>query len=650
MLYDQLIEIARDKQQRRRRTSVHKGVPCPILLLVVGDGLAPRLDQLYQQVSSRWSSSLTGLQVCYCGCRPYAGSAPVLQMRFSGQPAAEQKEPRPSVQSDFIQQLEACGQKAGPACAPNQKTAAEPAADQGPLPQDALRQSPALLRQFNQMIAQAVAAMSRTPRLAMNRAYIHVILQPQSPLAPLVTDMIAVAQGHLESYGAMAIDCRLYLMLPDRIATEGEKNSIRAFLEQLPVLDGQPYDRPVLQLQQNGPFESYKTGRLVQSTMLLDEWNELVQRYDLHGERLQLLGDLIEMPEWISGCFLQTVGVQETHAGPEYWLAAAANQLCELARQELQGSAGLELAELQQAIEKLSAKQLEGMERAFENCCLYLPFQPAQLQRCDVEQAERMIFGRGMEETYRQWLESRRFRQLPDELDKMLQEVCSIEALDQLSHELDGWANQLEKQPTAWQVSADRVPSGNVATMDAAAQLVRRFIVQRKYMALREQDCRQLEMEAARLCAEACRRRAARLERQQQIVEEITQELQPVWYQLRDAFNDGSQLQVQWLGQMPGPGFLRQKVAEAGEDMEACTKNFLEAVADRVDLNGREVTSTGEPPMCCRFTIVMSKQPTRRNITEGISAGRTLCFVALSNDHFAESDAGKSFLLNQARS
>lgn len=624
---------------------MHKGVPCPILLLVVGDGLAPRLDQLYQQVSSRWSSSLTGLQLCYCGFRPYAGKAPVLQMTFPSRPQTPQPPQEPAEgQSEFARQLEACGQKIGPA------PQADPAPSQDPLEEDALRRSPELLRQLNRMLAQAVAAMSRTPRLAMNRACIHVILQPQSPLSPLVADMIAAAQGHLESYGAMAIDCRLYLMLPDRIGTEGEKESIRAFLDQLPLLDGQPYDRPVLQLQQDGPFVRYKTGRLVQSVMLLDEWNELVQRYDLHGERLQLLGDLIENPNWISGCFLQTVGVQETHAGPEYWLAAAASQLCSQARQELGGSGGLELAELQQAMEKLAAGQLEGMERAFEACCLYLPFQPAQLRNCDAEQAERLLFGRSMEAAYRQWLESRRFRQLPGQLEEMLEKVCSIEALDRLGRELDGWANQLEKQPSAWQVSADRVPAGNAATMDAAAQLVRRFVVQRKYMPMREQDSRRLEMELARLCAEACRSRAARLERQQQILEEITQELQPVWYQLRDSFSDGTQPQVQWLGQMPGPGFLRQKVAEAGEDPAACARNFLEAVADRVDLNGREVDGTGEPPMCCRFTIVMHRQPVRRNITEGISAGRTLCFAALSGDHFTESDAGKSFLLNQAKS
>ncbi len=65
MLYDDLIEIARDKQQKRRRSSVHKSVPHPQFVLVLGDEMAARLDGLYQRVSSRRSSGLGGLQLCY---------------------------------------------------------------------------------------------------------------------------------------------------------------------------------------------------------------------------------------------------------------------------------------------------------------------------------------------------------------------------------------------------------------------------------------------------------------------------------------------------------------------------------------------------------------------------------------------------------
>lgn len=606
MLYDDLIEIARDKQQKRRRSSVHKSVPHPQFVLVLGDEMAARLDGLYQQVSSRWSSGLGGLQLCYCGSVPYTGSAPVQQMQFG--------------------QLESsAGAKA-------------------------LQNAPELLRQYNQMIAKMVETASHTPGLRMNRANIHVVMQPQSPLAAVVQNLIAVIEGHLSTYGAMVVDSRIYLMLPDHIATEKDKNNVAAFLEQMLQMSRGTYNEPVLLQQLDGDFKTYTTGHLVQSVMLLDEWNEYFQRYDLHGERLQLLGDLIENPEWISGSFLQTVGVQETHAGPEYWLAAAANQLCSQAQEELGGQASVELEALQKEIQQAAEQQLQGMEHIFDFCCLYLPFQLASLRQCTVDQAEEMVFGEGMKQIYQQWLESRQFSALPAGLDKLVGQIYSITALDQLSHQLDNWANDMEDERMAVSVAqCDRLATGNVSGPDAAAQLLRRYIIQNKYLMQRVNDCKKLQMSLARLCAQACRQRAQRLQRQQEMVSDLSRELQQVWYQLRDSFNGGQALPVQWLGQEPDASLLRTSLERAGEDMNACAREFLEAVADRVDLSGQEVECTGEAPLCCRLTIALGIQIQTRDIREGMSAGRTLRFAALSSGGYTNEDAGKSFLLHMAQ-
>lgn len=603
MLYDDLIEIARDKQHKRRLGNVHKSVPYPQILLVVGDEMADWLDLLYQQVACRWSSGLSGLQMIYCAGKPYEGTAPVRQISFS--------------------QLEA---------------------DVGP---KSLQNAPELLRAYNRVVAEAMEAVSRTPGLRLNRANIHVVLQPQSPWAVLVQDLIAVVQGHLAVYGAMVTDSRLYLLLPDHIATEAEKKNTAAFLEQMLQMSGGVYDQPVLLLQMDGEFSAHKTNRLVQSVMVLDEWNEYFQRYDLHGERLQLIGDLIETPEWISNSFLQTVGVQETHAGPEYWLAAAASQLCTQAEEELGGQGMVDLAALQQEIQRLCEQKMQGMEHIFDFCCLYLPFQPAALRQCTVDQAEQMVFGEGMKRLYAQWLESLAFTALPAELEKMLQEIHSITALDQLSHQLDNWANDLENGWAPVPVSqCDRLASGSTSGPDAAARLLRQYIIQNKYFLQRGNDCKRLQMAVARLCAQACRQRAEKLQRQREIISDLSRDLQQVWYHLRDSYNEGRPLPVQWLGQKPDAGFLRRCVEDSGEDVQVCTRNFLETLADRVDLNGQEVACTGEAPLCCRFTIALGLQTQSRNIQDGISAGRTLRFAALSNGEYTNGDAGRSFLLH----
>lgn len=651
MLYDDLIEIARDKQHKRRRSSVHKSVPCPQFVLVVGDEMTSSLEQLCQQITGRWSSGLTGLQVCYCGFQPYDGPAPVQQMVFFRRGADERKTRDVCPPSDdLLSRLEACGQQPAAAAVPQPNQAFNAGGESKTAAANALLAEPALLRQFNRLVAGMVETISRTPGLAMRQAYIHVVMQPQSGMAAVVQDLIAVVQGHLLSYGVTGSSTRIYLLLPDRITTGAAKKNICAVLDQLSAMNSQPYDRPVLLQQLDGEFQHYKTNRLVQHVMLLDEWNEKFQRCNLHGERMQLLGDLVENTNWISSAFLQTVGVQETHAGPEYWLAAAADQLCREAIQEMESSLYADPTSLQQEIQRLAEQRLQGMERIFDACCLYMPFQMAFLHRWDLDQAEEMVFGPGLEQLYQQWLKKRRFTELPESLGRLLDGICSVSVLDSLSRQLDQWADSLagEKVPVP-PVSCERLASSSVSGPDAAAQLLRRYIVQNKYMLRRSGDEKRMQMDLARLCAQACRQRAVWAERQQELLQELKRELQQVWYQLRDSFNEGQPLPVQWLGQKPGAELLYSSLAKAGEDLEACARDFLENLADRVDLNGQEVTCTGEAPLHCRRTVMLELPVEERNIREGMSAGRTLRFAALSSETYTENDANKVFLLHAAR-
>lgn len=606
LLYDDLIEIAREKQHRRRLGNVHKSVPHPQILLVVGDEMASWLDALYQQVASRWSSSLSALQVIYCSSTPYVGTAPVQQMTFS--------------------QLK------------------------GNVEPTSLRQAPELLHKFNQIVAEVVEKTSHTPGLRMNRANIHVVLQPQSPLSVLVQDLIAVVQGHLAGYGAIVCDSRIYLLLPDHISTGAEKENTNAFLEQMLQMSNGAYEQPVLLQQRDGAFTTYTTNRLVQYVMLLDEWNEYYQRYDLHGERIQLVGDLIETSEWMNGSFLQTVGVQETHAGPEYWLAAAASQLYMQAEDELEGPGTVDLATLQQAIQKFAEQQMQGLENIFDSCCVYRPFHQAGLRQYTIDQVEERVFGKGMEQLYTQWLEHRNFSALPAELDKVLQEIPSIVLLEQLSHQLDNWANELEAgEQLLPALQCDGLTFRNASSMDTAARQLRQYIVQNKYSIQGRNDGKKLQRDVARLCAQACRERMENLQHQQVMIRDFGRELQQVWYQLRDSFNEGRPLPVQWLGQTPDAGLLRQCVERSGANPQVWVRDFLETLADRVDLNGQKVACTGEAPLCCRLTIGFGLQTQNRDIQDGISAGRTLRFAALSPGEYTDGTAGRSFLLHSAQ-
>ena len=596
-----MIDYARDNQRTRRRGNVHQAIQGPTVVLVVGDQPTEQLDRMYVQIASHWSSALGGLQMCYCyTSQPYTGESRIHQEKLESPTASG----------------------AGALCT-----------------------VPDTLKRVNGMIEKALECMSNEAGLALIRAQIHIVADPSSDAAALVTDLAAVCRSQMEELGALGAQCRLYLLLPDSLKSQKEKENVAGLVAQLPVLKDGPYEQTVAQRMCDEQPRPFQCGRMVSTVLLLDEWNENYQRCNRHGERLQLLGDLIENATPMSA-FLQTAGVQESVAGPEYWLAHAMDDLC---RKALADNAQFSSAEDRQAMEKAleqtAADGMGGMGQALDACVLFrmdAPFQ--KLQTMTRDDAERSVFGSTLEQAYGGWLKRLSGAEIPQELQSVIGRIVSGEKLQDL-------ADWFEEKAESYETNAAIVIQeekcgfsvGGAKNPAEAARNFRAYLRQTKYEEYCHRDRYRLCAQLARRCAALCAERIEALRTEREDFGEFAQAMQQAWISQRDGYNGGNALEVRWVGKEPSLAQLRAAGAQAVRTKNAAP--VFDLVAGEVDLSGSHVPAgtAVQPLLCCRMTIALGMSTTNLPIQQGLSAGRVLRFAELDS-------IDRAFLIHKALS
>lgn len=589
-LQDQLIEFAREKQRKRRCVGVHKSVSNPIVVLAVGDKQLDSLDALYTQLKSRWSGQLKALQVCYCYVKaPYTGPNPILQAK-----------------------LELPEGRGGPG---------------------ALCALPDTLAAANDMMAQAIDRISQESQVQMMQAGIHIVLSPEDPAGALLSDLAAVAKGRLEDFGVVTVDCRLYLLLPKSYQTRDECGRVCGVMGQLQKAGR--YEQAVLQPQPDAPPRFCRIDRLVNAVMLLDDLNENYQHYNVHGERLGLLLDLVENG-WSNIGFLQTAGVREGSAGPEYWLAQAADQLC--SERRAGSRQGEEDKRFQEASKEISAAvqaRFRSAGQALRSCCLFRPGQVGRIARLSLDEGETAVFGGALRMAYGAWRERLPALELPGGVLRTVEEAESDAELDALAGQMEDWGSDLEERPA--QPPDGRCPQ--FSSERGEAEAVRRFLDTlwtEKYLPLakkEEQDCC---VELARLCAKRCRERKEELRAEEEEFDGFAKEVRRVWFALRDAYSDGRRLEPKWIGKPPASGALRKAGALAARTDDPT--EILSIVAECVDLSGSEAEGApqADPPLFCRILFAGDLNTRVQPITQGVSTGRVLKFAVISQEYDEE--------------
>lgn len=589
-LYDQLIEFAREKQRKRRSGGVHKSVTSPIVVLVMGDKQLDGLDTLYTQLTSRWSGQLKALQVCYCYVKtPYTGSNPILQVKLE------------------------LPDEGGPG---------------------AICALPDTLAAVNDMMGQAIDRITQEAQVQMMQAGIHIILAPEDPAGMLLSDLAAVAKGRLEDFGVVINDCRLYLMLPKSYQTRQEYGQVCGVMDQLQK--AVRYEQAVVQPQRDSAPRMYRIDRLINAVMLLDDLNENYQHYNVHGERLGLLLDLLENG-WTNMGFVQTAGVRDGSAGPEYWLAQAADQLCS-ARQAGGKSVGAE-ERFQTVMKELTAAaqgRTQGLDQALRACCLFRPGQVERVARLPLDEGEAAVFGGALRAAYQSWLAALAALELPDAAARLVDDIESDAELDALIGRLEGWVSDLEEQPP--QLPADaRCPQfySDRGEAEAVARL-RDALWTGKYLPLVRQEEWDCSAKLAHLCAKRCRQRKENLRTEEEEFAGFAKEVRQAWLTLRDAYDNSRRLEPKWIGKPPSSGALRRAGALAfrtGDPTEA-----LSMAAECVDLSGTEAGDAprADPPLFCRILFTNDLNTRIQPITQGVSTGRVLKFAVISQEYEEE--------------
>jgi len=586
VLYDQIVEFAREKQQVRRRVTVHKSVPRPIVVMVVGDSGREAVDLLYTRLTSRWSSLLEALQVCYYYMdAPYDGERPILQTR--------------------LERPEEGGAGPGSLC-----------------------KLPDTLAAVNAMAGELIRRMCSAPQISMQRADVHIILAPEDPASPLLSDLAAVMRGRLEEFGAVGCDCRLYLLLPQQYETTAQRERVCGVMDQLSQLDGGPYRQTVLMPQTDGAPQPYEARRLVDAVMLLDDMNERYQCYNTHGERLELLVDLVENG-WLSEGFIQTAGVREGSAGPEYWLAQAADVLCARALGQNDGE-DVDFDRARTAIVRAVEDRMGGLEQALSCCCL---FHRGQVERfggsVSLDQAERAVFGRALELAYKAWVEKLPPLAVPAAFSQALDAAGSGKALERLAERLREWGERCRE---AVPLPRESLQGFNPSTDETESVVrFRNLLYQEKYSLQRKKEEQYACAETAQMCAELCRERAGELAQEREDFSEFARQVQEAWYTLRDAYNGGNPMPLSWIEKAPALEDLRRTGARAAREGDA--KEALALVAHCVDLSGGAARDAGfaDPLLFCRIPITMGLNTWTRRIEQGMSEGRMLKLAIIAN-------------------
>lgn len=609
-----LIEFARNRQLKRRRGAVHQSVPNPILVLVLGDNQCDQLDALYTQLTSRWSSQLGALQICYCYMgKRYEGGNPILQAEVA---VAEEA--------------------AGAGC---------------------LCHCPEGMAAVNKMISQAIGKISEMPQVSMSRADIALVMGAEDPIAPLLTDIVAVARGWMDDFGTTSNESRLYLLLPQRYNTNAERMSACSTLDQIQCMEGNTeeggYEQAVMLPQADAQPRVYKSRRLLNQVILLDELDEKYRRYNQHGERLQLLGDLIET-EWSIGGYILTAGVQEASAGPEYWLAQAADILCEKVLREIGNGvtgAAMDPEPLCKEIEAYVPGSMPGYANNMGNCCLFLRGRVNQIKpSMTLEQAETGVFGSALSSAFQAWLDSVPQAHIPEKVQAILDEADSDIRLEELADRLRSWADKKENEidTTPSQVTCRGFQPAEKSTEGEKVLLLRKYLLDNRYRALRNLAGNTRCAEIARKCADGCRSRIQGLKQENEEFEEFAQAIQETWYALRDAFNNGNPMKVTWTEDMPSLSAVRRAGARAIREKDP--EPVLSMIADCIDLGGGAADSIvpADPPLFCRMTILLSANTKIQEIRQGISEGRVLKLTTVS-DTYNEDAVCRAFALLKAR-
>lgn len=588
-LYDQLIEFAREKQRGRRSAVVHKGVPNPIIVLVIGDKQGEYLDTLYTRLRGRWSSRLKALQMCYCYVNePYRGDSPILQVRL---------------------ELPETGGAGGLCTRPDTLAAA------------------------NDMVSQAIEQISQDPQISMRRGDIHVILSPEDPAGGLLSDLSAVVKGRLEDFGFFTIDCRLYLLLPQALQSKKECRYVCNVMDQL--RDAQSYEQAVLQPQTDAPPRVCQIKRLINAVMLLDNVNENGQHYNVHGERLGLLLDLVENG-WDNAGFVQTAGAREGSAGPEYWLAQALDTLCserQEGNQREENSAVLKTVTAQ--IADAAQARTGGVDRALRACCLFRPGQPGRARQMTLEELETAVFGEALKSAFSAWRRGLDTPRLPQAVLDTVDGISSQAGLDGLVRQLDDWVRECElKQVRPLESRRVNLAFEGDEAEDAAR--LRACLYKEKYLPLAEEEKQSCCGELIGQCKKYCLERKEELRGEEADFAEFAKEVRQVWITLRDAYNDGRRMELTWIGSRPSPGALRKACAEAFRSEDPT--QVLSMAADCVDLSGADTAGANcaDPPLFCRIPFAIGLNTWVRPITEGVSVGRVLKFAVLSQEYDEE--------------
>lgn len=603
-----LVDFARSSQMKRRRSGVHQSVPNPILVLLLGDSLADQLEQIHTQLTSRWSSQLGALQFCYFYTdKPYQGGCSILQAKV--------------------------------------------AAPQGAAGAGALCRDTGSLQAVNRVLRDAGEHISKMPMISMSKAEIHIILPVCDPMGAFVTDIAAVAQGWMSTFGAASNDCYLYLLLSQLYNTVAEKEQACAVLDQ--VRDGEGgnlYTQPVLLEQQDGQPTDVRSERIFRKVILLDDVDEKYRRYNQHGERLQLLCDLIETNWSIEG-YVITAGVQEATAGPEYWLAQAADTVCGRVLQELSST---------EADTELSAKPLyEAIEKAMPNtmpdwqvmhtCCLFLRGRVGRITPdMPVNTMEEGVFGTALSDAFQSWRDAVQPAEIPQAVQQALDQSDVDVRLEELADNLRAWAEEQEEKAKRPPDSVRGFkPKKELSEEDNVRQL-QNYLLKYKYGQLRDRAGNTRCAQIARKCAEGCFDRIQELKKEGEMFEEFAEMVRETWYTLRDAFNNGNPMEVSWTEPLPSLRQLRRAGARAIRDGDP--REALSMIADCVDLGGGAEQSSvpTDPTLYCRLTILVDANTKTYPIKTGISAGRIVKLTTIAQ-RYNEDDICRVFAVMKAR-
>lgn len=605
----QLVDFARSSQMRRRRSGVHQSVPNPILVLILGDSLCDQLEQIHTQLTSRWSSQLGALQFCYFYTdKPYKGSCSILQAKM---------------------------------------TAAEGASGAGTLCRDTGN-----LQAVNRVLRAAGEHISKMPMISMNKAEIHLILPLCDPMEAFVTDIAAVAQGWMNTFGAASNDCYLYLLLPQLYNTVAEKEHACKALDQ--VRDGEGcgevYSQPVLLEQLDGQPGNVRSERIFRKVILLDEVDEKYRRYNQHGERLQLLGDLIETSWSIEG-YVITAGVQEAAAGPEYWLAQAADVLCGKALKDFESAeenGEIAVKPLCEAIEKAMPATMPDWQ-VMRTGCLFLRGRAEKVTSAmSLETVEAGVFGVAMRNAFRSWKEAVQPVEIPREVQQALEQSDADAQLETLADSLRSWADEQDEKSERPLDSLKGVSLKKELPEEEKVRQLQNFLLKNKYEQLRDRVGNARCAEIARKCADGCYDRIQELKKEAEMFEEFAEMIRETWYTLRDSFNNGKTMDVSWTDQRISMRQLRRAGAKAIRDGDP--REVLSMIADCVDLGGgtQEDAVPNDPTLYCRLTILTEVNTKTYPVKTGISAGRIVKLTTIAR-HYNEDDVCRAFAVMKAR-